>query len=129
MMEMFTIKNTNRKERSMTMTKKMMSKDETARYLSNKKNMKRFIYKLHKYLMVNLEHTGDEKGNFIWLCHPIESGDSLKYYIKFCKSMRLNWEAAADMFQNEDGDHWCNCDCDYLYHLRVNDDGIPYNTL
>jgi hypothetical protein len=59
------MKNTNRKERSMTMTKKMMSKDETARYLSKKKNMKRFIYKLHKYLMVSLKHTGDEQGNFI----------------------------------------------------------------
>jgi len=104
------------------MPKSMRNKKETTQYLSDKKNMKAFVNKLQKYLMAHLDHSLDEKGAMIWWCHANKE-DDLNYFVEFCTRKHLDSEAAADMFQYEDGERWFHCDCSYLYGLRVDDDG------
>jgi len=103
----------------------MRSKEETTQYLSDKDNMRVFVRELHEYLKNHMHSTTDENGEKTWWCHSDEQ-DRLKYFVRFCKKMRLNRKAADAMFQDEPGDYWCMCDCDYLYGLKIDDDGNAY---
>ncbi len=107
------------------MPKTMRSKEETTRYLSDKDNMKVFVRELHEYLRKHMYCTTDENGKKIWWCHS-EEEDKFKYFIKFCKKMCLDREAVDAMFQYKPGDYWCNCDCNYLYGIKIDDDGNTY---
>lgn len=112
------------------MPKTMRNKEETTQYLSDKENMNRFIHSLHDYLRKHMKYTIDEDGKKSWSCNYDRTDTDrelrIKHFIIFCNKMCLNWAAADDLFQYAPDDHWCMCDCDYLYGLRIDDDGIAY---
>jgi len=95
------------------MPKTVRSKEETTKYLSDRDNMKVFVRKLHDYLKKHMYCTTNESGYKVWWCHS-DDGDRFKYFIRFCKKMRLDRETVDAMFQDEPGEYWCMCDCDYL---------------
>ena len=109
------------------MKKVTRTAEETRQYLSQHQNLIDFVNELHEYLKKHMRfYIGDDGGKY-WGCGynrpETDRVKLIKHFIKFCNRKRLEWTTVDDMFMDKDSWHWCICDCDYLYKLKVNELG------
>ena len=98
------------------MTAEERKRKKTFEYLSNKNNFRLFVLELQEYIDEHMKdgcgYREDTNSSYVWMRH----------FIRYCNIKKFGWETVYEFFQDENN-HWCRCDCDFINKVKVDEIG------